>query len=92
MDTAVRREIHGIIDDIPERNLFILRPLLDFLIDKNEADDSLSDEELALLEQCRKDRKEHPENFTPWRNVRVGQVSSDRRLGGANRPGEQAGE
>ena len=70
MDTAVRQEIHGIIDDIPERNLFILRPLLDFLMDKDAVEDSLSDEEAALLEQCRIDRKEHPENFTPWRKVR----------------------
>ncbi|MDR1149769.1 MAG: hypothetical protein LBK66_14180 [Spirochaetaceae bacterium] len=67
---ALRQEIHGIIDDIPERNLFILRPLLDFLTDKNTADDSLSSEELRLLEQCRKDRKERPENLKPWRKVR----------------------
>jgi hypothetical protein len=50
MNTAIRQEIHGIIDDIPECNLFILRPLLDFLID-NEADDSLSMEEQSLLKQ-----------------------------------------
>jgi hypothetical protein len=67
---AVRQEIHCIIDDIPERNLFILRPLLDFLTDKNTADHSLSSEELQLLEQCRKDRSERPENLTPWSKVR----------------------
>jgi hypothetical protein len=70
MDTAVRQEIHGIIDEIPERNLFILRPLLDFLIDKDTLDDSLSGEEMELLEQCRKDRKERPENLTPWAKAR----------------------
>jgi hypothetical protein len=62
--------IHGIIDDIPGRNLFILRPLLDLLADKNTADDSLSSEELRLLEQCRKDRKERPENLASWQKVR----------------------
>jgi hypothetical protein len=69
MNTTLRQEIHGIIDDIPERNLFILRPLLDFFVDENTADDRLSVEEQKLLEQCRKDRKEHPENLTPWRKV-----------------------
>jgi hypothetical protein len=72
MDMAVRQEIHGIIDDIPERNLHILRPLLDFLTEKSAVDDSLSDEEMALLEQCRRDRREHPENFTSWAEIRKG--------------------
>jgi len=34
-----------------------------------DEDDALSDEEAALLEQCRRDIKEHPENFTPWEKV-----------------------
>ena len=71
MNTAIRQEIHGIIDDIPERNLFILRPLLDFLID-SEADNSLSPEEQGLLKQCREDRKERPESFTPWATAKAG--------------------
>jgi len=33
-------------------------------------DDILSDEEVKLLEQCHKDIKEHPENFTPREQVR----------------------
>jgi hypothetical protein len=70
MDTSVRQEIHGIIDNIPERNLFILRPLLDFLTDRNADDDRLSTEEHELLEQCRNDRKKNPSNLTPWREVR----------------------
>jgi len=69
MNTAIRQEIHGIIDDIPERNLLVLRPLLDFLID---ADDSLSVEEQGLLKQCREDRKERPETLTPWETVKAG--------------------
>ena len=59
---AVREEIHGLIDNIPERNLYALRPLLDVLV--NEADDdTLSDDELALFLACEKDRKERPESF-----------------------------
>jgi hypothetical protein len=72
METALRQEIHGVIDSIPERNLFVLRPLLDFLLDTNTTDDCLSLDEQKLLDQCRKDRKEHPENLTPWANIRQG--------------------
>jgi hypothetical protein len=57
---------------MPEYNLYRLRPLLDALIE-TEPDDLLSDEEEQLLEQCRNDRKERPEAFTPWRKVRKGQ-------------------
>jgi len=58
---AVRDEIHGLIDNIPERNLYALRPLLGILV--NEPDETLSDEELALFFECEKDRKERPESF-----------------------------
>jgi hypothetical protein len=40
----------------------------DILVDAN--DNTLSGEERGLLEQCRKDRKERPENFTPWQKIR----------------------
>jgi hypothetical protein len=67
--TTIQNELHTFIDTMPERNL-ILRPLLDFLTDKGAADDSLSDEETELLEQCRRDRKERPESLTTWAKVR----------------------
>jgi len=68
---SVRDEIHDVIDEIPEGNLHILRPLLDFLKFRGaEKDDLLSDEEAELLEQCRRDIKERPESFTPWENAR----------------------
>jgi len=60
---SVRDEIFEIIGNMPERKLHALR---DFFADD---DDMLSDEEVKLLEQCRKDIKEHPENFTPWEQV-----------------------
>jgi hypothetical protein len=73
MKTAVLRdELHSYIDAIPERNLYILRPLLDFLTDKDAADDNLSDEETELLKQCRSSRKERNESLTSWTKVRRG--------------------
>jgi hypothetical protein len=72
----VRREIHNLIDRIPEQKLYALRPLLDVLADGEYADDDiLSEEEFALLEKSRKDRKEHPESFTPWREIRRGKAT-----------------
>ena len=65
----VRREIHNLIDNIPEKKLYALRPLLSVLA--YEDDDILSEEERILLENCRKERKEHPENFTPWAAVKA---------------------
>ena len=68
---SVRDEIHDVIDEIPDGNLHVLRPLLDFLRYKGiDEDDVLSNEEAELLEQCRKDIREHPENFTPWEKIR----------------------
>ena len=63
---TVRDEVHEMIDIMSERSLHALRPLLDILMDTpayDGDDDVLSEDELALLEQCRKDWKEHPETF-----------------------------
>jgi len=70
----VRKEIHNLIDNLPEKKLYALRPLLDILVD--EDDDVLSEDESILLEKCREERKEHPENFTPWAAVKAGKGSS----------------
>jgi hypothetical protein len=66
---AIRKEMRDIIDIILEYNLYRLRPLLDALVE-TDPDDLLSDEEEKLLEQCRNDRKERPETFTSWREIR----------------------
>ena len=65
----VKQELHDLIENIPEKKLYALRPLLNMLVDE---DDALSEEEYLLLEGCRKDRKEHPESFTPWADVKAG--------------------
>ena len=61
---SIRDEIVEIIGTMPERKLYALR---DLLVDE---DDTLSEDEKTLLDQCRKDIREHPENFTPWEQVR----------------------
>jgi len=61
---AVRDEIQGMIDSMPEQSLYELRPLiLDFIANAPDNDDTLSEEELKLLDECRRERKENPESF-----------------------------
>ena len=67
---AVREEICEIIHNMPERSLYALRPLLDVLADVSDDDDVLSDDELEAFMRCKKDIKEHPENFTDWEDVK----------------------
>jgi hypothetical protein len=73
--TAKRRELKRYIDAIPESNLEIVRPMLYFLAG-NQANESLiietnlTADEKAIIKTGRRERKEHPENFTPWVEVR----------------------
>jgi hypothetical protein len=70
-EVLVRQEIHNLIDNISESKLYALRPILNVLVDEEyDEDDVLSEEEALLLEECRKDLKEHPERLTSWRKVR----------------------
>jgi hypothetical protein len=59
---TVREEIHGLIDNMPERNLYALRPLLDVLVNEPD-DDTLSQDELASFLACEVDIKERPKSF-----------------------------
>jgi hypothetical protein len=58
---AVRQELRGLIDNMPERNLYALRPLLNVLV--NDQDDMPSDEDLELYAECERDLIERPESF-----------------------------
>ena len=74
--TAVRRELKRYIDVIPENNLEIVRPMLSFLagnqamIEPLVIETNLTSEEKSIIKAGRKERKEHPENFTPWAKIR----------------------
>ena len=74
--TAIRRELKRYIDAIPENNLEIIRPMLSFLAG-NQANEplvietNLTADEKAVVKAGRKERREHPENFTPWAVVKA---------------------
>ena len=73
--TAVRRELKCYIDAIPESNLEIIRPMLSFLAGNQTKtlviETDLTVEEKAVIKAGRNERKEHPENFTPWAAVKA---------------------
>jgi len=64
---SVKDEIIEIIEKMPERKLYALR---DFLLYDDNEDEMVSDDELALFFECERDRKERPESFVNWRDVR----------------------
>jgi hypothetical protein len=75
--TAIRRELKRYIDAIPESNLEIVRPMLSYLAGNQTQNEplvietNLTKEEKAIVKAGRKERKEHPENFTPWSAIKA---------------------
>jgi hypothetical protein len=73
--TAKRRELKRYIDEMPESNLEIVRPMLSFLAG-NQANEplviekNLTADEKAVIKAGRKERKERPESFTPWAAIK----------------------
>jgi hypothetical protein len=74
-DTAVRRELKRYIDAIPASNLEIVRPMLLYLAETQTGqlviETNLTADEKAVIKAGRKERKEHPENFTPWATIKA---------------------
>ena len=46
---AVREELHAIIETLPERSLYAIKPLLAFLHDEPVIETDLTDEERELI-------------------------------------------
>lgn len=69
--TALRKQMHIYLDNIPEYRLEILKPILadyaepDFVIETD-----LTDEERAIIAEGRKQLKEHPEDFITLEELR----------------------
>jgi hypothetical protein len=73
METAVlRKEIHSIVDALPDRSLPVIRPLLSFLIEQPIIDTDLTDEENTMIEKSLAEYRADPSSVTPWRKVRRG--------------------
>jgi hypothetical protein len=62
---AVRKELHTLIDTLPEHKLNALRPLFDVLVeDETIIETDLTDEELVIIAEGDRKYKEHPEDTT----------------------------
>ena len=61
---AVRDEVIEMVRNMPERNLYALRPLMDVLASEPaEMEDGLSDEDMEALMQSRERWAAEPESF-----------------------------
>jgi hypothetical protein len=68
--TALRSELKNIIDVMPERSLYALKPLLSVLsIEPVIIETDLTAEEKAIISTGEKDFTEHPETFTRLQDV-----------------------
>jgi hypothetical protein len=69
--TALRSELKSIIDTMPERSLYALKPLLSVLsIDPVIIETDLTVEEKAIIEAGEKEFQKHPETFVPLESIR----------------------
>jgi hypothetical protein len=71
MTTAVlRKELHTMIDTIPEQSLPAIKPLLNFL--SNDYWDPIIEpanaEEIAMIDERMKDYENDPSSFAPLRH------------------------
>jgi hypothetical protein len=61
---TTRQRLHDYIDTIPDYGLSIVEPMLAYLADEPLViETDLTEEEKAVIEEGRKLRKEHPEEF-----------------------------
>ena len=68
MAAEARQEIIDGIYEVPEHKLGFLRQVVDFL--RDDDDDELTAEEMALIDQSEKRWKENPESFHDWDDVK----------------------
>jgi len=70
--TVLRKEIHSIIDDIPDQSLTALKPLLTHLADDycKPVIEPASPEEAAMIEERMKDYERDPSSFVPLSSIK----------------------
>jgi len=73
MTTAVlRKEIHSIIETMPDRSLPALKPLLTFIADDywKPVIEPASPEEAAMIDERVKEYEKNPSSFVPRRKTK----------------------
>jgi hypothetical protein len=72
-ELATRKELHMLIDTIPEQSLSAITPLLSFLADeywKPVIETDLTDEEHALIAESVERYNKDPSSFVPLESIR----------------------
>jgi hypothetical protein len=73
MTTAIlRKELHTIIDTMPERSLSAVKPLLSYIVDDywKPVIESASPEEIAMADKRMKDYEKEPSSFIPLKDIK----------------------
>ena len=72
-EAVLRKEIHSIIDTIPERSLSALKPLLTVLAKPAYTiETDLTPEEIAIIDAGIQEFREHPQNFVSLKDYLAG--------------------
>ena len=71
---VLRKKIHSIIDDIPDRSLPALKPLLTHLADDywKPVIEPASPEEIKMINERLKDYEDDPSSFVPFKKRKKG--------------------
>ena len=80
-DVLIRKEIHSIIDAIPERSLYALKPLLSVLAEPlYTIETDLTAEEITLIDEGIQEFREHPENFISLKDYLAGEKAQEQEV------------
>ena len=70
--TVLRKELHDIIDVVPDRSLPAIKPLLAFLAEDywKPVIEPASPEEIAMIDERMKDYEKDPSSFVPLSKIK----------------------
>ena len=68
---ALRKELQGYIETMPERSLYALKPLLSVLSGPlYTIETDLTAEEIAMIDEGMAEYRENPSSFVPLENIK----------------------
>ena len=66
----LRKELHGFIETMPERNLYALKPLMSVLSEQPySVETDLSVEEVAMIDEGMAEYRSNPSSFIPLESI-----------------------
>jgi len=70
----LRKELHNIIDEIPDRSLPAIKPLLDYIAEDywKPVIEPASPEEAAMIDERVKEYEKDPSSFVPFKKRAAG--------------------